>query len=869
MNSKDIRESYLQFFKSKDCTIVPSSSLIPEADPTLLFTSAGMVQFKANFLGLDKSLKRAVSCQKCVRTTDIDSVGFTNRHLTFFEMLGNFSFGDYFKEEAIAWAWEYLTVTLKMPKEKLFASIYKGGIAQRDEEAYNIWLKYVDKDRIFELGEKDNFWTMGPTGPCGPCSEIYFDFGDKGCTNKNCDITCDCGRYVEIWNIVFTQFDRKEDGKIVPLAQKNIDTGMGFERLTMAMQGTKSLYETDLFSPLTDAAKKILNIKGDTKEETATLRIVADHARSSSFLIAEGILPANDGRGYILRRLVRRALRYGKMAGAKGPFLYNLVDIVDREFGDVYPEIRNNKDYIKQVIKTEEESFFKTLENGEEKLEEILKRNPKIVTGEEAFYLYETYGFPVELTKEIAGLKGIGIDEAKFEEAKKAARDKSRSYADEFAKEKLVVLQRLEVAYKNTFVGYDTLSTKAVILGLLNDKFETVDTLDGSGYCVLDKTPFYATGGGQIGDKGTIASTEFSAKVTATERPLGSIILHSITTNGPLSVGDNVIAEVDLLNRRKTAANHTSIHLVNEALHQVLGKGVHQAGSFVSDEVFRFDYTTPKAPTPEQLKEVFAIANTAVQDAHQVSCELRPLSDAAKFGAVTLVGEKYADPARFVLVGGDFESTDLKYSLELCGGTHVQNTAEIMTILLLKESALSAGVRRIEGVAGLSAIEYLNAMRAIVDDLAKTYTVPATEVGARVNASMEELKAAKKEITALRQKMLTGGSASTTTEETLKDGSKLVAFYAEGASPKELRSIADNLSHKHKDSVVLIAVDDNGKRSFVVKKAGASTADACGLAKSLAEDLGGRAGGKDDFAQGGCQIIDWKEFLNKAKDILS
>ncbi|MBR5151763.1 MAG: alanine--tRNA ligase [Elusimicrobiaceae bacterium] len=393
--STQIRNGYLDFFKSKGLPILPSSSLIPHSDPTLLFTSAGMVQFKANFLGIDNSLKNAATCQKCVRTTDIDSVGFTERHLTFFEMLGNFSFGDYFKKEAIAWAWEYLTDVLGLPAEKLYVSIYKGGIAARDAEAYEIWKQYVPQDHIFELGEADNFWTMGPTGPCGPCSEIYYDFGAKGCKNPHCDITCDCGRFVEIWNIVFESYNRQEDGTFKALPHNNIDTGMGLERLCMAMQGAKNVFETDLFTPLTAQAKKDLHIKGDTREEVAALRIIADHVRSSSFLIAEGILPSNEGRGYILRRLIRRAVRYAKLMGNDKPYLYTLVPVVQQIFAGLYPEIDKNAAHIQAVLKQEEKAFLKTLVTGEEKLAELLASGTKTISGKDAFHLHEKYGFPL------------------------------------------------------------------------------------------------------------------------------------------------------------------------------------------------------------------------------------------------------------------------------------------------------------------------------------------------------------------------------------------------------------------------------------------------------------------------------------------
>ncbi len=851
MKSTEIRNGFLQFFNSKGLPVKPSSSLIPHSDPTLLFTSAGMVQFKANFLGIDKSLKNATTCQKCVRTTDIDSVGFTERHLTFFEMLGNFSFGDYFKNEAIAWAWEYLTQVLQIPAEKLSVSIYKGGIAPRDEEAYNAWLKYVPAERIFELGEADNFWTMGPTGPCGPCSEIYYDFGDKGCQNPHCDITCNCGRYVEIWNLVFTQFDRQEDGTLNPLPHKNIDTGMGLERLCMAMQKARNVFETDLFTPLTAQAKKDLAIKGETKEEISALRIIADHVRSSSLLIAEGILPANEGRGYILRRLIRRAARYAKLMGNEKPYLYTLVPVVQSIFEGLYPEIDKNAQHIQDVLKQEESTFLKTLVTGEEKLASLLASCGKTLGGEEAFHLHETYGFPLELTKEIASAKGVTVDEAGYEKAKEAAQAKSRSYADEFSKEKAVIMQKVENGYPATvFVGYDHLQTQAKVLALLNEQFEFVDALDGSGYGVFDKTSFYAESGGQVGDVGTVLKDgKEVAQISDTQKPLGKVFLHKV--KGTLNVGETVELSVNESLRKRCMANHSAIHLVNAALRQVFGNGVHQSGSFVSPDRFRFDYTLSKTPTAEELNRAWQIANAAAEAALPVYCQERPLADAERLGAVTLLGETYADPARFVLMGGSFENPQAKYSLELCGGTHVKNTAEVMTVLVLKEGSVSAGVRRIEGVAGYAALDYLKNVNKQADELASRLVVPAKDVFSRVNAIMDELKEVKKRFTQFREKTLAAGGINETAF-TMKNGTTLVLRNAEGAEPKELRNIADTIAQKHTQALVIVSCDKDGKRSFVVKMAGKlPNTDAVTVAKMIAADLNGRAGGRADFAQGG------------------
>ena len=869
MKSTEVRNGFLQFFHSKGLPVIPSSSLIPHSDPTLLFTSAGMVQFKANFMGIDKSLKNAATCQKCVRTTDIDSVGFTERHLTFFEMLGNFSFGDYFKNEAIAWAWEYLTGVLGISPDKLYVSIYKGGIAPRDEEAYNAWLKYVPKERIFELGEADNFWTMGPTGPCGPCSEIYYDFGDKGCKNPHCDITCDCGRFVEIWNIVFESYNRQEDGSLQPLPQNNIDTGMGLERLCMVMQNKQNIFETDLFTPLTDAAKKALHIEGKTPLEISALRIIADHVRSSSFLIAEGILPSNEGRGYILRRLIRRAARYAKLMGGKEPFLYTLKKKVGEIFEGLYPEIDQNLKHIEDVLKAEETLFLKTLQTGEEKLAELLARKGKTLSGKDAFYLHETFGFPLELTREIAAAKGIKVDEEGYEKAKEEASAKSRSYADEFSKEKVKILQGLEQAYPATvFTGYDTLAQNARVLTLLNTEFEEVKTLSGEGYAVFDKTSFYAESGGQVGDTGQVLKDgQTAARILDVQKPIGKIFLHKV--DGTLTAGDEVLLQVNSEARRRAAANHSAIHVINAALRRVFGDGVHQSGSYVSPQRLRFDYTLSKTPTAEEWKKVWAIVQQAIDAALPVACQERPLKDAAKLGAVTLLGETYADPARFVLMGGSFEEPEKKYSLELCAGTHVSNTAQIITVVPIKEGSLSAGVRRIEAVAGPAALDYLKGINAEMEEMAARLTVPVADVAQRLHTLMDELREVKKRYTEFREKTLAAGGLSQVTF-TMKNGATLVMQNAEGAQPRELRAIADTVSQKYDKAVIIVTTDREGKRSFVVKTVGQlPNTNALEIAKMIAADLNGRAGGRPDFAQGGGEAKKpWQEFMSSLKETM-
>lgn len=869
MKSQQVRSSYLNYFNKLGLPILPSSSLIPHGDPTLLFTSAGMVQFKANFLGLKKDLKNATTSQKCLRTTDIDNVGFTKRHLTFFEMLGNFSFGDYFKKEAIPWAWEYLTETLKIDKNKLYVSIYKGGLAPRDQEAFDAWSKLVDKSRIYEFDENDNFWTMGPTGPCGPCTEIYYDFGeDKGCPDcaKN-GIACNCGRYVEIWNLVFTQFNRKEDGTLELLPQKNIDTGMGLERLCMVMQNVDNPFDTDLFTPIISQAKTLLKTEGKSKLETSTLRIVADHTRAATFLISEGILPSNEGRGYILRRLIRRAARYGKLLGKTEPFLFELVPTVMEIYSDIYPELQQTKQHVISSLKTEEAAFFKTLNEGEQKLENIIKDNPSEVSGEDAFNLYETFGFPFELTKEILSEKNIKLDEKGFYEAQKKAKETSKTEIDEFEKEKVLVMQQLEGKFAATeFTGYETLTQKAEVKALLTKQYKNVAKLEGEGYAVFDKTPFYAQSGGQVGDTGTIEAEGVLAEVADTQKPLEKIYLHKINVKkGALETGKTVTLNVNQEQRFKTASNHTAVHVINAALRKVLGEQVHQAGSYVSAEKLRFDYTVSAAPTQEQLAQVWKEADAIIAQNLRVETQVRPLADAKKLGATVLLGETYADPARFVLIAKDgFNDPLNRASLELCGGTHVKNTAEVMTVRIIKESAVSAGVRRIEAVAGLSAIESLKQDAQAAADASKILNATVNDLSKKAEGIIETEKELRREIAELKRKLLSGADKTAQEEITLKSGAVLIAFNAENTDIKELRNLSDNMADKNPNKVILISTDKEDKKSFVVKsfKGGPKAND---IAKAVSAAINGRGGGREDFAQGGGNAKAWQDFVADIK----
>jgi alanyl-tRNA synthetase len=875
MKGSEIRNLFLNFYRKNDFPILPSTSLIPQGDPTLLFTSAGMVPLKPYFLGLKTDLTRAASCQKCFRTTDIDRVGTTARHLTFFEMLGNFSFGDYFKEGSLTWGWDFITKEMKLDPKRIYVTIYKGGIAPRDEEALAIWRKLLPSDlrdsHISELGEKDNFWTMGPTGPCGPCSEIYFDFGPGDYGRHDCaGVGCDCDRYMEFWNHVFTQFDRQEDGAIKMLPKKNIDTGMGLERLVTIAQGKRAPFDTDLFTPIADAAADMLRIDRNNADNTLPLRVISDHSRACAFLISEGITPSNEGRGYVLRRLIRRAVRYGKLAGRKEPFLHSLVPQTMEIFGSTYPDLLKTQKQIQQTLLSEEERFMETLESGERMLAELTDKFPGGIPGDKAFNLYETYGFPLELTREIAQKKGVAVDEKGFEEARAKAQELAKSrWKGSGAKENMSFQQAEEKFPVSVFTGYNALSEETTIAGLLDENGRIVKTLDEGdhGYAALALTPFYAESGGQVGDTGVFCDLNGNlvAEVEDTQRPVGKIVFHKITARKQLSTGMEVRANVNRMQRKATACNHTAVHVINSALREVLGPGVRQAGSYVSPERFRFDYTAAAAPTQEQTGKIEVIVNAAVQSAFAVCKEERPLKDAEKFGATTLLGEKYADPARFVLINEHgFAAAADRYSLELCGGTHVDNTAELMTVKILKDSSLSAGVRRIEGVAGPAAMKYLQDTAAVAEELSGRLGAGVEELSKRVDQLIQREKDARREIAELKEKLLSGGATSSANAVDIGGGKKLVISLAEDADVSMLRGLSDKLRQSNPGAIVVAAAKREDKISFVV--GAPEGADACAIARGLAVRINGKGGGRKDFAQGGGDAAKWAEFHKAATD---
>ncbi|MBP5287428.1 MAG: alanine--tRNA ligase [Elusimicrobiales bacterium] len=879
MESYEIRQCFLNFYNKKGLKTVKSSPLVPEGDPSLLFTSAGMVQFKPYFLGLKTDLKRAASCQKCFRTTDIDNVGRTIRHLTFFEMLGNFSFGDYFKVESLEWGWEFLTKVLGLPAERMYPSVYGGGNAPKDDEAFAIWKKILPQNlhsHILFLGDSDNFWTMGDTGPCGPCSEIYWDRGEKyahpGCEGPG---KCSCDRYIEIWNHVFTQFDRQEDGTFRLLPHKNIDTGMGIERLAFIVENKETPFETSLFHPVVETAEKFFGkAYNESPETVSAYRIISEHLRASAFLISEGIIPSNEGRGYILRRLIRRASRYGRLLGAEAPFLNRLLPSVFRIYRDVYPELQEAEKQIGNTLLFEEQGFIETLNTGEKYLQDLMEKYPSGIPGKEAFRLYETYGFPFELTREIAQKKGVAVDEKGYNEARLEAQKIAKSGWKDSGEKNAMCFQKAEEKFPATvFTGYESLEEKSVILGLLDKEGNIVDTLpEGSeGYAVLDRTPCYAECGGQKGDLGSFLTDGVEiASITDTQKPAGDVYIHSVRVQQNLHTGMKITVGVSE-DRYLTSCNHTAVHVINAALKQVFGETTRQAGSEVNATRFRFDYTINRTPTKKELARVEEIANMAILEGYSVWKEERPLADAKKLGATTLLGEKYADPARFVLINRNgFDNAADRYSLELCGGTHINNLKELISIQILRESSVSRGVRRIEGVSGYAAVRYLKGMARIATGLAARLSVPPSELEKRVEQLQEQIKELKQ-----KKDRTASGSEPHGAKEEICDvkGVKLVCSGIDGAAIPELRSISDTLKNKYSEKAVFFLYSvAEGKVSFVVsctKEMTGGSFSAASLVKELASAFGGRGGGRPDFAQGGCQAPENTETLTeKAKSLL-
>ncbi|HWQ40514.1 MAG TPA: alanine--tRNA ligase [Desulfosporosinus sp.] len=848
----ELRDMFLKYFEARGHRLVPSASLIPKDDPTLLLTVAGMVPFKPYFQRqVEPPFPRATTAQKCVRTPDIEEVGKTARHHTYFEMLGNFSFGDYFKEEAIPWAWEFITEVLKIPVEKLWVTIYP-----EDEDAKRIWMEKagVKPERI--IGDPENFWAAGPTGPCGPCSEIYVDLGeDRGCGKPDCSAgSCECDRFLEIWNLVFMQYNRDEAGVLTPLPKQNIDTGMGLERIASVMQGVETNFDTDLFRPIIDHVAALGGIRyKDSPKNDLALKVVADHVRAVSFMLADGIRPNNEGRGYVLRRILRRAVRYAKLLGIDKPFLESVFLIIQRDYAHAYPELKENENFILNHLNLEEKNFQATLEQGtqmlQEKVKELIKQGETVLTGPDAFYLYETYGFPVELTEEMLEEQGLSVDLLSY----KTAAVEHRLLAKEQSQQMRAVLESPELMEKakrlgvTPFVGYEHVSSVTQIEGLFVDGEERLDAGEGEEVMVfLSETPFYAESGGQVSDIGVLKTPRAEARVLDVKKGVTGTMYHRVqVTTGVLHAGETVTAEIDNLDRQATTRHHSATHLLQAALRTVLGEHVQQAGSLVTPERLRFDFTHFSPLTPEGLRAVEALINEAVLKNLPVEATEMSLKEAKFSGATALFGEKYGETVRVVRMG--------LVSQELCGGTHVKGTGEIGLVKILSEGGIGAGLRRIEAVAGLATLAYLRGLDEQVMEVAQILKAQPGEVGKRVNGLMAQVKDLEREVGQLQAKL-----AKNDVEGLLKrvveiEGIQVIAAQVHVSDMEGLRQMADLLRAKLKSGVIVLGAVSEGKVNFVtiVSPTGLSGLHAGQIIKEVAKITGGSGGGRPDMAQAG------------------
>ncbi|MDR6713259.1 alanyl-tRNA synthetase [Pseudomonas hunanensis] len=852
MKSAEIREAFLRFFEEQGHTRVASSSLIPGNDPTLLFTNAGMNQFKDCFLGQEKrAYTRATSSQKCVRAggkhNDLENVGYTARHHTFFEMLGNFSFGDYFKRDAITFAWTFLTSEqwLNLPAEKLWVTVYAS-----DDEAYDIWTKEigVPAERMVRIGDNkgapyasDNFWTMGDTGPCGPCTEIFYDHGADIWGGPPGSPEEDGDRYIEIWNNVFMQFNRTADGVLHPLPAPSVDTGMGLERISAVMQHVHSNYEIDLFQNLLSAAAKAIGCSNDGQP---SLKVVADHIRSCGFLIADGVLPSNEGRGYVLRRIIRRACRHGNKLGAKGSFFYQIVAALVTEMGEAFPELQSQQAHIERVLKSEEEQFAKTLEQGLRILEQDLAQlQGKVVPGDVVFKLYDTYGFPMDLTADIARERELTIDEAGFEREMDAQRERARS-ASAFGMD-YNSLVKVDVATE--FLGYDATEGQAKVVALYKDGQAVEQLSEGEqGVVIVDRTPFYAESGGQIGDTGYLQAAGVRFDVRDTTKTGGAFLHHGVVASGTLSVGAQIEARVDAEVQHATALNHSATHLLHEALRQVLGEHVQQKGSLVDSQRLRFDFSHFEAVKPEQIKQLEEIVNREVRRNTEVTTELTDIETAKRKGAMALFGEKYGDTVRVLSMGGDF-------SVELCGGIHAKRTGDISLFKIISEGGVASGVRRIEAVTGAAALAYLNAAEEQVKEAAQLVKGNRDNLIDKLSAVLERNRQLEKQLEQLQAKAASAAGDDLSNAAVEVKGAKVLAARLDGQDGKALLALVDQLKNKLGHAVILLGSEHEGKVVLVagVTKDLSGQLKAGDLMKQAAAAVGGKGGGRPDMAQGG------------------
>lgn len=865
-----IRKKFLEFFESKGHLVMKSFSLVPHNDNSLLLINSGMAPLKPYFTGQEiPPRKRVCTCQKCIRTGDIENVGKTARHGTFFEMLGNFSFGDYFKHEAIAWTWEFLTEVAGLDPNRLYPSVYLD-----DDEAFEIWNKEIGipADRIYKFGKEDNFWEHGE-GPCGPCSEVYYDRGEKyGCRKPTCTVGCDCDRYMEIWNNVFSQFNSDGKGNYTELIQKNIDTGMGLERLAVALQDVESIFEVDTIKALLDKVAELAHTsyKEDEKKDVS-LRLITDHIRSCTFMISDGIMPSNEGRGYVLRRLLRRAARHGRMLGIKDTFLANLANKVIELSKDGYPELEEKKEMILKVLTEEENKFNKTIDQGLSILsdieENLAENKEKIISGEDAFRLYDTYGFPLDLTKEIIEEKGFSVDEDGFNKAMEAQRNQARAArkATNYMGADVTIYQSLDPKLTSVFEGYDSLTDTGKITALTTEDEIVEAVAEGDhGTIILDKTSFYATMGGQNADIGIIKTANSVFNVVDVIKLGGNKIGHvGYVSQGMFKLGDTVETVVDAENRRRTAANHSATHLLHKALREVLGNHVEQAGSYVDAKRLRFDFTHFKSLSKEELDDVEALVNREINKSLPVVTDVMDVESAKKSGAMALFGEKYQKDVRVVSMGD--------FSKELCGGTHVHNTADIKLFKIISDNGIAAGVRRIEALTNDGVIEFYKNIENRMNECAKLLKTNENELVSKTESVLEEIKTLKSENEKLKAKL--ASEALGDSKESIEEigGIKFIAMHVSGVEMNELRNLGDKLKSDVDDGMVVLASDVDGKVNLLCMagdKALAVGAHAGNIIKGIAAIVGGGGGGRPNIAQaGGKNPKGIKDALDKAKEV--
>jgi len=860
MNSNEIRRLFLKYFEDRGHTVVKSSSLIPADDPTLLFVNAGMNQFKEVFLGREaRPYTRAATCQKVVRAggkhNDLDNVGHTRRHQTFFEMLGNFSFGDYFKKDAIAFAWELITKEFKLSPQKLWVTVYRD-----DDEALELWVKQgISRDRIVRLDE-DNFWQMGDTGPCGPCSEIFYDFGPAASTegHTDCAFPCECERYVEFWNLVFMQFDRDEKGHLTPLPKPSIDTGMGLERMCTVLQGKVSAFETDLLRPIIDKAGEILGIKyGASPASDASLRIIADHVRSSTFLISDEVLPSNEGRGYVLRKIMRRGIRQGTLLGHEGPFLYELSSFVTDHMKEAYPELVATRSYVMRVIKAEEERFATMVGAGIDRLEAVISQVQKsggdTIPGTEIFKLYDSFGFPLDFTKEIADEKSMKLDMAGFEAELEKQRERARQSWKGDDTRISPEFQKFAESGGTQFLGYQAVESSSRVIGIMKagTPVTSLGQVNEEGEVILDQTPFYAESGGQVGDVGTLASSTGVARVMDTHSPVRGVVVHKVRIeHGQLAIGDELEARVDEERRRRIAANHTGTHILHAVLRSVLGTHVKQGGSLVAPDRLRFDYSHFAPLTPTEIQEIEQRINAVVFRNLPVHTQVMELNDAIRDGAIAFFGERYAQQVRVVSIPD--------VSKELCGGTHTKMTGDVGLFKIVSDSGIAAGVRRIEALTGFGTYTRLEEDESLIGAMSQILKSPRQELTRSLTRLLEQQRDLEQELDKLKRKAAHSQIDDIVASQTAVKGVSVVSRRVEGVDTPVLRELAERAIAKMASGVVVLALASDGKVTLV----GAVSQDlqkklhAGNIIKKVAGIVGGSGGGRPDFAQAGGKDVE-------------